>query len=332
MRPRKKDRHLPSCVYCRHGAHWLVKKGVWTRLGERWPGDARDEYDRLNGGSPGEGLGKYIDDAIAARHKLKTLSPSTLRLYKMAAEKIKLAFEEFKDPNDVKPKHVALFRRNLADTPGIANHCLAVLRITFDYLLEEQLVEANPAVGIKRIEQAPRERLISQAEFGAIRAKAVPRLQCMMDLMYLTGQRLMDVVNIRRADLLEDGIAFKQAKTGKRLIVRWTTEIRAAVAAAQALHGNVASLTLFRGRRGTPPKYKSVHNQWAQACGLAGVEDAQARDIRAMAATEIDQQGGNAQRLLAHSTPATTNRYLRSKVVPLVDGPSRVLDVSKKSV
>lgn len=322
MRPRKKDRHLPKCVYHRHDAFYLVKRRVWTWLGERWPGDARDEYDRLMGGAGGDGIGKHVDAAIAARHKLRKLSPSTLRLYKMAAEKIKFSFAEFHSPDDIKPKHVALFRRNLAATPGIANHCLSVLRITFDYLLEEQLVESNPAVGIKRVEQAPRERLLSQAEFDAIHAKAVPRLQCMMDLMYLTGQRLMDVVNIHESQIGVDGLYFKQAKTGKRLAVRWTPELRGAVDRARALNP-VRSLTLFRGRRGTPPGYRSVRAQWRQACALAGVQDAQARDIRAMAATEVDQQDGDAQALLGHSTPATTNRYLRSKVVPMVSGPAR---------
>lgn len=318
MRPRKKDRHLPACVYFRHGAHYLVKKGDWLWLGVHWPGDARDEYDRLRGGHAGDGLAKYIDEAIRRRK----LAPSTQRLYKIAAERIKLAFAEFHDPNDVRPKHVALFKRSMTDTPGIANHCLSVLRITFSDLLEEGLVESNPATGIKRFDQAPRERLISPAEFDAIHAKAVPRLQCMMDLMYLTGQRLMDVVGIHESQITDEGLYFKQRKTGKRLAVRWTPELRAAVERARALNP-VRSLTLFRGRRGTPPGYKSVRVQWVQACALAGVVDAQARDIRAMAATEVDQQDGDAQRLLGHTSEATTRRYLRSKIVPLVSGPTR---------
>ena len=33
MRPRKKDRHLPACVYQKHGAFYLVRSGKWTRLG-----------------------------------------------------------------------------------------------------------------------------------------------------------------------------------------------------------------------------------------------------------------------------------------------------------
>lgn len=331
MRPRTKDRHLPKCVYLRHGAFWLVKRGAWTRLGEHWPGDARDEYDRLMGGRNSPGIGRYVDDALAAHHKEHPLAPSTLRLYKLAGEKIKFGFAEFRSPDQVKQKHIALFKRGLVDTPGIANHCLSVLRIVFNYLLEEQLVDSNPAIAVKRITQKPRERLISRAEFDAIRSKAVPRLQVMMDLMYLTGQRLMDVVGIREQQIGNEGIYFKQAKTDKRLVVSWTPEIRAAVAQARALNGIARSLTLFRGRRGTPPKYKSVYVQWRAACALAGVEDAQGRDLRAMSATEVQQQDGNAQALLGHSTQATTNRYLRSKIVPVVAGPSGVLDMSKKN-
>jgi hypothetical protein len=32
MRKRHKDTHLPRCIYQRHGAYYLVKKGKWTRL------------------------------------------------------------------------------------------------------------------------------------------------------------------------------------------------------------------------------------------------------------------------------------------------------------
>jgi hypothetical protein len=38
MRPRTKDQHLPKCVYFRHGAHYLVKSGKWTRI------DSLDDY------------------------------------------------------------------------------------------------------------------------------------------------------------------------------------------------------------------------------------------------------------------------------------------------
>lgn len=318
MRPRKTNRHLPPCVYLRHGAFWLVKRGRWTRLGATLQ-EALAEYARLQGNAPAQGLDRYVDEALAAHRK--SVAKETWRQYVQAGLKIKAAFVEF-SPEQVRQKHVAEFKRSMADTPNTANRCLSVLRVVFDYLVEQQLVDSNPAVGVKRLEEARRERLITREEFDAIHAKAVPRLQCMMDLMYLTGQRLMDVVNIHESQIGQDGIYFKQAKTGARLTVRWTPELRAVVDRARALNGSARSLTLFRGRLGTPPKYRSVRVQWVEACRAAGVQDAQARDLRAMSGTDAQAQGHDPTRLLGHTGPAMTRRYLRSKVVPVVEGPS----------
>jgi hypothetical protein len=62
MRPRKTDRHLPSCVYFRHGAYWLVKKGKWTRLSADLA-DALAEYARLLE-QPAGGMAAMIDELM----------------------------------------------------------------------------------------------------------------------------------------------------------------------------------------------------------------------------------------------------------------------------
>lgn len=45
-RPRKHDRHLPACMYHKHGAYYLVRRGKWRRLATKLP-DALREYARL---------------------------------------------------------------------------------------------------------------------------------------------------------------------------------------------------------------------------------------------------------------------------------------------
>ena len=326
MRPRKQQRTLPSCVYFRHGAFWFVKRGKWTRLAADL-GEALNEYARIH--DPKGGLDKWVDEALEAHRKGKKVAPSTFKQYGHAAKNMKLAFAEFA-PDQVRQKHIYQWKRAMAETPNMANRCLTVARIVFGYLAEQQIVDGNPAIGVPPYEESKRERLLTSAEFSAIRDKAVPRLQSMMDLMFLTGQRLMDVVSIHEADIKPEGLYFQQDKTGTRLTVRWTPELRAAVDRARALN-KVRSLTLFRGRRGTPPKYRSVYVQWVDACRLAGVVGAQARDVRAQSATEAQAQGINATKLLGHASEAMTKRYLRGKVVPLVDGPSigQALDVGQ---
>jgi integrase len=316
MRRRQHNRHLPPCVYLRAGTYYLVKRGKWHNLGRSLP-VALAEYGRRLAPANSGALNKLFDDALDSHRA----AVNTMRQYRGAAEKLKAMLAEFSDPAEVKPRHIAEIRRHLADTPNMANRCLTVLRVVFDYALEEQLIDSNPAVGIRRLEEKKRERLIAAEEFAQIRAKATPRLQLIMDLLYLTGQRVQDVLRISRNDLQDDGIAFRQQKTGSRLIVRWTPELRAAVALAKTL-SPVPAVTLFRNRRGKAPDYTTIHREWMEACIAAGVADADLRDLRAMSGTATKRQGQNPTALLGHTSPTMTARYLRDREVPVVDGPS----------
>jgi integrase len=71
-----------------------------------------------------------------------------------------------------------------------------------------------------------------------------------------------------------------------------------------------------------------VKLQFDNACEAAGVEDVQMRDLRAVAATEAKKQGKDPRALLGHTTDQQTQRYLRDKEEPLVEGPSfgRLID------
>ena len=328
MRPRKSNPHLPKYVQHRHGAYYLVRGGKWERLGRDLE-SALAEYDRRVA-PPKDGLPALIDRALAAHRTKKKLAPNTWAQYQIAAHKIKHMLSEFKRPDQVLPRHIAKIKESLAATPNMANRVLSVVRIIFDYALEHQLVDSNPAIGIRRLGESTRRRLIAPEEYARIYGKAGARLQCVMDLLYLTGQRVEDVLQIRLADLRDDGIYFEQDKTEARLVVSWTPELEAAVARTKGLIRGVSGFTLFQGRKGKPADYRSVYLQWTTACQAAGVTDAQMRDIRAMAATATRAQGGNATALLGHTSPKMTERYLRDKVVPVVAGPSMVVAFKRK--
>lgn len=321
MRPRKKDRHLPACVYLKHGAYFLVKLGKWTRLGDDLR-SALAAYARGPEALPDEAKGTMaalIREAMPS--VTRKVAAATKRQYGGVSHRLEEIFEEF-SPAEVMPKHVAKMRRSYAGTPNMANRMLTVLRLVFDYAVEEQLVDMNPCVGIKRLEEAKRERLIAPGEYNAIYAKAGPRLQVIMDLLRLTGQRVTDVIKIRRADLVDEGIYFRQQKTKARLIVRWSPELRQVVERAKTIDANLRAMTLLHGRGGKPVDYRSVHDQWVIACEAAGVRDADLRDLRAMSGTEAKRQGIDPTALLGHTSPTMTARYLRDKQVPIVDGPS----------
>jgi len=316
-RPRKTKGPYPPCFYQKHGAFYLVKGGKWTRLGSDLS-LALGEYGRLMEGAKLGGMPKAIQDFYDALPA--DLADSTKTQYKYAAGVLKRKLSAF-DIHDVKPKHVAGIKQSMSDTPNMANRVLSFLRQVFSDLVERQLVDSNPCIGIKRLPEAKRKRLISAAEWEAIHSKAGPRLQVIMELQFLTGQRISDVLSIRRSQLTEAGIEFEQEKTGNRLVVKWTPDLRAAVERAKALSADRPTLTLLRGRNGGAPDYRSVALQWNNACEAAKVEDARLNDARAMSATAAKRQGKSAQALLGHTTEANTNRYTRGLEHIEADGP-----------
>lgn len=317
----KKDRHLPPGVYFQHGAYYLVKNNVWEPLGKDLP-TALAKYGKTLG--PKGGMVKMIEDALPfiCHGKAK----NTVAQYTLAAKQLKKILKDA-SPHQLKQEHLELIRDSFIKKPNWGNRIITVARLVFKH----GKVKPNPAIGVERLPERKRDRLISEPEFWAIHGKAGPRLKIIMELHYRTGQRISDVLKIRSADLVDDGILFVQQKTGKKLIVRWTPELEAVVARAKGLHGNVRALTLLHNRRGKAPDYRTVHLQWTTACELAGVLDARPNDLRAMGLTAADDQGMNPTTLAGHTTPAMTVRYLRDRKAKLVDGPN-LLDTSKKKL
>jgi integrase len=326
-RPRKKDRHLPKCVYAKHGAYWHVKRGKWTRLGITLK-EALEAYASLFE-APRGGVAELVDEAFAAIRP--NLKPATVKQYAQAAKKLKKVLAEF-SPEQVKPVHAAKIKKAMAKTPNMANRVLSFARQVFDYALEEERITSNPFVGIRRHQEDKRDRLVSRDEFDAIYAKAGPRLQVILELLRLTGQRITAVLRIRRSDLTEEGIRFPHHKTDTKRIVAWSTELREVVERAKSLNGNITALTLLHNRRGKAPDYSTVKIQWDKARKAAGIEDVTLHDLRALAATEAKKQGKNATELLGHTSEQQTKRYLRGKEEPLVEGPSfrRPIDKATK--
>lgn len=323
-RRRTTDKHLPPCVYHKHGAFWLVKRGKWEKLAATLP-EALAEYARRTQTHGSGSMPELIDRVLV--HHCKKLSPNTQSQYRIAGEKLKKFMAEF-SPEEVKSKHVAAIKLHLADTPNMANRVLSVLRIVFQYAVEWQLCDSNPCVGIKRHDEAKRSRYITDAEYAAIYAAAPPRLQVIMDLLYLTGQRIGDVLRIRHADITADGIAFTQQKTNASLLLSWSPDLRAAVERARKLNGNLRALTLLHNRRGKTPDYSTTKIQWNKAREKAGVKDAHIHDLRAKSLTDAKQQGFNPQTLAGHTSEAMTDRYIRLRETPQAEGPklAKILD------
>lgn len=316
MRPRGKDKHLPPCVFHRHGAYYYVKRGEWKPIGTTLT-QALAEYARIIA-PPTGGCDALLERTLAKSKE--TVKPNTHAQYSQACKKLKPILAEF-TPDLLEPHHIAAILDHLRSTPNMANRMLTFMRLSFSNGLTWGLNRTNPCYGVKRHVERRRDRYLTDQEFTAIGTAAVPQLRAIMRICYLTGQRIGDVLAIRLADIGKDGIAFQQQKTAKRLRVN-APGLEQAIEQAKALHSNVRGMTLFHGRGGRPLSYGGVRDAFERACKLAGVEDATLHDIRAKSLTDAKKQGKNAQKLGGHSTEAMTNRYIRDRDFEAAEGPS----------
>ena len=320
MRPRKTNKHLPPCVYIKHGAYYYVQRGKWHPLGR----DLREAlltYARLASAST-SGMARLIEDAYPVI--CDGLADSTRKQYRIAADKLKPVLIEFA-PEQVTSRDVAAIRQHFSDHPSMANRILSFLRSVFNFALDRGMVESNPCIGVKRNKEKARDRYLTDAEYLAIRSAAPSDLQPIIDMAYLTGQRIGDVLAIRLGDITPEGITFKTQKTGTRLLVQMTPDLEAAIAAARAIPRRVESLYLFKTKRGGRQyAYTTIRDMWNAATKRAGIADANLHDLRAKAITDCKRQGQDAQALGGHATEAMTLRYIRDRATVVAMGPIKV--------
>lgn len=325
MRPRQKNRELPACVYLRHSAYWYVKKGKWIRLGAELK-VALAEYARIQS-APTEGMPGLLNRWLEGSTHL---APTTRKTYAVAVRKLAKIMAEF-SPEQVAARDIRAIMHHHRDKAATCNVMRNVLIGALELACIEGLVDRNVARDTQPAKTVSRDRYISDAEFAAIRAKGSPTLRIVMDLCYLTGQRIGDVMAIRHADISEVGIAFKQQKTGHRMIVGWSDELRAVVAEAKAMHASLRGLTLLHTRDGKPFSYSTIRTLWDRATAAAGVENAHIHDLRAKSGTDAKAQGIDAMKLLGHASESSHNRYQRSREIPVATPPSIGLSNKKTS-
>ncbi|MEN3113105.1 tyrosine-type recombinase/integrase [Uliginosibacterium paludis] len=308
-----KSRTLPRWMHLKHGRYYIVRENKWTPLA-RDLHDALVEYAQLtattNRGEMAELVNRALEDMRL------TVADSTYKNYSVCAKRVKRSFAKF-TPRQVRPVHVAEFLDHHKKKPSMANLLHSFLKGMFQRAVRWGIVEANPVRDIQQFATKRRDRYITADEYQKILAKAPETLQCLMEIAYITGQRIGDVMNIRYSDITEAGLFVRQQKTKARVMITMTPDLTAAINKARSIHQSVKGLTLFHKRNGELLAYSTIYGHWQKACKAAGVEDAHFHDIRAASATDAKKQGLDSRKLLGHTTESSHNRYLRDKETPV---------------
>lgn len=149
--------------------------------------------------------------------------------------------------------------------------------------------------------------------------KADAGLRDVMDLAYLTGQRVTDTRLIDERDVREDQIWVLQGKTKAKRRIEVIRELKALIDRImnrKSTH-KVRSMRLIVSKDGTPMTRAMLRRKFDMVREAAGVAkpEFQMRDLRAKAGTDKAESSGDilqARDQFGHTTAVMTENYIRN--------------------
>src|SRR5690606_17046925 len=320
-RPRTRNKHLPRYVTVIHGSYWYRPPNAKPIKLARVGGEAglHKNYARYAFPTEHSEASGIISDYLDRyeREIVPTLAPRTQKDY---ARHLMVLREEFghRHPDDVQPRDIGRF----LDVPKGKIHrvrMVAVLSAVYGYMVGAWYVaEKNPCRDVKRPKNPPRDRYITNEEFDAVHAIMPPRMKIAMELALLTCQRQGDLLALKWADVKDDGIYFRQQKTGQGRIVERTEALNDVLDRAKKLVPQVPKVYVLHTRKGKPYSsdgFRAIWQRYMRKAVETGVIQERFRfhDLRAKSVSDEDDVE-IAQLRAGHVSKAMTLRVYSRKM------------------
>ena len=322
---------LPARWRYKHGAFYyrvpIESRAAWDgkseyRLGKTLHEAYRTFANRVDNDieirTIGQLLDRYATEVIPEKEK------KTQESNELALRRLRPVFADM-PVSAVKPRHAYKFidlatRRHGATS---ANRFYEVLCHSLSKAVEWGLIDLNPLKGqVKKNRLRPKKRYVSDWEIDELLTVAHPTIAAYVRLKQLIGLRCTDMLKLKRADMLEEGLYSGTGKTKVELLITWTDELHEAVAFAESVRPVEDTDLIFCTRNGssyaTPNRKNSgFKSLWQRSMAKALKETKlekkfTEKDIRAKTASDMDSTE-DAQKLLGHTNPETTRRHYRLK-------------------
>lgn len=263
---------------------------------------------------------RFETEFAPERIALGRMKKRTLAEYRQQARRYLLPAFGRRRVADLSRADVERLARDLADRPAMRNRTLALVS-RLSTLAEHwgmRPQHSNPARGIVRAREEPRDRTLSDTELAALGealtdlASDHPAPVAAIRLCAMTGMRIGEVLSVRWQDIDFEAsrVTLPATKAGR--------QVRAVPQAALALLDALPRINgcdwVISGNGRAPVGYKHARTVFAGACARAGIEDARLHDLRRTVATNAAASGIGLTVLrdvLGHRTTAMATRYAR---------------------
>lgn len=263
---------------------------------------------------------------VCDRYIAEVASRKAARTFSDNQREVKHLLEFFDDPpaplEAIQPVNVRQYltwRTRGGKAQVRANREKALLSHVWNYARDKGYTALpNPCAGIKGFRETGRDVYIEDSQYDAVWQAADVCLRDAMDLAYLTGQRPADVLGLTDMDVRDGAVNIQQGKTGKKLRVEITAELRILLERIRERKKGhaVFSTRLVVNEHGRAIGVNAMSRRWAKACELAGIQGIQFRDLRAKAGTDKADSAGDirkAQQQLGHGSVVMTEHYVRNR-------------------
>lgn len=144
--------------------------------------------------------------------------------------------------NSITREKVLDLRDDYQDTPGKADNLISTLSSILSWAQKRGIIEKNPCVKIERLSDGE-HKAWPQGVMDQALALAPPMLRLAIQAHFYTGQRISDVIQMRRPKRADALISVVQEKTGKPVDIPMHRDFWAAIKAVPA-----ESVFLLSGR------------------------------------------------------------------------------------
>ena len=302
-----------------HGRRVLEPLGTnFGQAKEKWGQIENVKVDAFAESTLGDVYTQYM--TWAKKKKLSKLSDRTIKDRENYWRKLKPVFGHI--PIDEFKAHWLLKYYEERNSQIGAKKEIKFLSVIFNWAKARDLFHIeNPVAGVTRqlSVNEHREILISHDEFNDVRKNAISWLQDYMDLMYLTGSRPQEALDLKFSHEKDGELIYRQGKTKrmKRMVIG--KDLRVLINRRRKLLKK-SKITLIDppllfDDDGKPLQLKrNVRYRWKQARDATEMSRRWTlKDIRPYAATERYKKEGieATRKFLGHSTEAQTRKYIR---------------------
>lgn len=199
---------------------------------------------------------------------------------------------------------------------GVAGRTIATLRAMFSHALRWELIERNPALGVRQMPIGKRDRRLTEEEIVALGGEMVraaergeaPAGLAGVEMLLVTGFRRSEGLGLRKEWVSGPTVRFPDTKTGaqNRIIGRAAREL-------VAFQGQGATAGyVFPSDRGDGPVV-AIERVLKRLCAAAGIEGVTPHTLRhtfATMAAELGYAELTIGALLGHASHGVTQRYV----------------------